>query len=62
MDLVKIIYIDIPEHLWLAAARNVNQHLKKMQKENIIVEKRGGTNDDKEIMKFKYSDDRKLVD
>lgn len=62
MDLVKIIYVDVPEHLWLAAARNVMQHLKKMQKENVIIEKREKTNDEQEIVKFKYNSDRKAVD
>ncbi|CAG9784641.1 unnamed protein product [Diatraea saccharalis] len=36
MDLVRIIYTETPEHLWSAAAYNVNHHLIKLTKENII--------------------------
>ncbi|RVE40172.1 hypothetical protein evm_000795 [Chilo suppressalis] len=36
MDLVRIIYTETPEHLWAAAAYNVNHHLVKLTKENKI--------------------------
>ncbi|XP_050362213.1 beta-lactamase-like protein 2 homolog [Nymphalis io] len=36
MDLVKVIYVETPEHLWSAAAYNVSHHLKKLTKENKI--------------------------
>lgn len=36
MDLVKMIYTETPEHLWAAAAYNVNHHLVKLTKENKI--------------------------
>lgn len=36
MDIVKLVYADTPQHLWLAAARNVIQHLGKLVKERKI--------------------------
>lgn len=37
MDLVRVIYTETPEHLWPAAAYNVNHHLTKLTKENKIM-------------------------
>lgn len=39
MDLVKLIYVETPEKLWNAAARNVQQHLKKLEKQKRIISK-----------------------
>ncbi|KAL8576034.1 hypothetical protein ACOMHN_052052 [Nucella lapillus] len=36
MDIVKIIYVGVPENLHLSAANNVYQHLLKLQKENRV--------------------------
>lgn len=38
MDIVKIVYSEIPDHLWPAAAQNVHQHLRKLSKERRIIE------------------------
>lgn len=40
MDIVKQIYKDTPEHLWKAAAYNVNHHLQKLLVEKKITEDR----------------------
>ncbi|CAH1396949.1 unnamed protein product [Nezara viridula] len=42
MDIVRIIYKDTPESLYLAASNNVNQHLLKMEKEGIVHKKDSG--------------------
>lgn len=36
MDLVRLIYKETPEHLWPAAAYNVNHHLTKLTRENKV--------------------------
>lgn len=36
---MKIIYKETPEQLWKAAARNVLQHLKKLEKERKVESK-----------------------
>lgn len=38
MDIVKQIYKDTPEHLWIAAAYNVNHHLQKLFVEKKITQ------------------------
>lgn len=38
MDLVEIIYVETLQELWAAAAINVNHHLKKLTKEDILEE------------------------
>lgn len=42
MDIVRIIYKDTPESLYLAASNNVNQHLLKLEKEGIVRKKESG--------------------
>lgn len=49
MDIVKVIYSDIPKNLWIAAAKNVGQHLKKLEKEHKIQSKQ---NHDEIVWKF----------
>lgn len=46
MDLVKVIYIETPEQLWRAAAHNVTQHLRKLEKEKKIQSKNVDPSDD----------------
>lgn len=55
LDLVKLIYIETPEHLWKAAARNVLQHLKKLAKENRIMSMKQETETNEKInLTWKY--------
>lgn len=42
MDIVKIIYAEIPKQLFAAAANNVSQHLNKLEKERKIQSKQNG--------------------
>lgn len=48
MDIVKIVYAETPEKLWKAAAKNVFQHLNKLERECKIQSKRNSMdgNDD----------------
>ncbi|XP_031627504.1 beta-lactamase-like protein 2 homolog [Contarinia nasturtii] len=57
MDLVKIIYIETPEQLWRAAAHNVKQHLKKLEKEHKIESKIFDSPDEPDGIKWKYLKD-----
>lgn len=54
IDLVKIIYADTPEQLWKAAAHNVNQHLRKLQKDKVIRSKEQESTDGERFTKWKY--------
>lgn len=54
MDLVGIIYADTPQQLWKAAARNVSQHLKKLQKDQVIQSKEQEPTDGEQLTKWKY--------
>lgn len=54
MDLVKSIYADTPEQLWKAAARNVSQHLKKLQKDQLIQCTEQESKDGERLTKWKY--------
>lgn len=38
MDLVEIIYAQTPRYKWSAAARNLNQHLSKLKRDNRIID------------------------
>lgn len=55
MDLVKIIYVETPEQLWKAAARNVFQHLKKLEKEHMVQSKMQESSGDEKCVLWKYS-------
>lgn len=57
MDLVKIIYTETPEQLWRAAAHNVMQHLKKLDRERKVESKRVDTFCDQNQLKWKYLKD-----
>lgn len=39
MDLVEIVYAETPKNLWPAAAKNVNQHLSKLKRDNRIIDR-----------------------
>lgn len=54
MDLVKIIYIETPEQLWRAAAHNVTQHLRKLEKGQKIESKKDDPADEPGLLKWKY--------
>lgn len=49
MDIVKVIYAEIPKNLWIAAAKNVGQHLRKLEKEHKIESKQ---NNDEFVWKY----------
>lgn len=49
MDIVKVIYAEIPKNLWIAAAKNVGQHLRKLEKEHNIESKQ---NNDRFVWKY----------
>ncbi|KAM0727995.1 Endoribonuclease LACTB2 [Formica fusca] len=42
MDIVKLIYKDTPENLWIVAAFTVNHHLHKLQKEGKVLQEQEG--------------------
>lgn len=54
MDLVKIIYIETPEQLWAAAAHNVKQHLKKLEKDHKVQCNKIDLSHDQNCSKWKY--------
>lgn len=49
-DLVKMIYVDLPEKLTKAAECNVNHHLVKLLKENRVIKE----NDKWQIKEFNF--------
>lgn len=55
MDLVKIIYTETPKNLWNAAAHNVGQHLKKLEKEKKILSTEQKLPDGQVDLKWKYA-------
>lgn len=54
MNLVKVIYIETPEQLWRAAAHNVKQHLKKLEKEQKVQSKLIDPSDKQSQLTWKY--------
>lgn len=54
MELVKVIYAETPEHLWLAASRNVLQHLNKLQIESKVESKSLNTETGSHRIVWKY--------
>lgn len=54
MNLVKIIYIETPEQLWRAAAHNVMQHLRKLEKGQKVESKLFDLPDKNGQLKWKY--------
>lgn len=54
MDLVRIIYIETPEQLWRAAAHNVTQHLKKLERGQKIESRKDDPSDEPGLLKWKY--------
>lgn len=55
MHLVKIIYTEIPEQLWRAAAHNVSQHLRKLQRERKVQSKPIDSSNEDGQFKWKYA-------
>lgn len=55
LDLVRIIYTETPEQLWKAAARNVSQHLRKLEKQKLIQSKDQELEDGSIRSKWKFT-------